>query len=230
MVGMEGGPGTQKPAQMNFWNVSLQDMIQNAYDVKSFQITGPDWLNSARFDVSARVPAGATKAESRVMLQNLLAERFRLRLHHSTKESSIYGLTIAKSGPKLKDAAPGSTPGRRMVTMVAGGHLKMVLNGATIPQFLDILALQVDRPVIDMTGLTGTYDINMEFAPDMGVMGARMAEGGMMSPPGSNAGDPNAAATLFSALQEQLGLRLEAKKGPVELLIIDSVEKSPTEN
>ena len=96
---------------MTFNNVSLAQILQRAYDVKSYQISGPDWMSSARFDVSAKVPAGATKAQSNVMLQNLLADRFKLVLHHSTKESSIYVLLVAKGGPKLKEAAKESTDG-----------------------------------------------------------------------------------------------------------------------
>ena len=83
--------------------------MQRAYDVKSYQISGPDWMSSARFDISAKVPAGTTKAQSNVMLQNLLADRFKLVLHHSTKESPIYVLLVAKSGPKLKQSAKERT-------------------------------------------------------------------------------------------------------------------------
>ena len=109
MIGMRGGPGTPSPGQMTFNNVSLAQIMQRAYDVKSYQISGPDWMSSARFDISAKVPAGATKAQSNVMLQNLLADRFKLVLHHSTKESPIYVLLVAKGGPKLKESAKEST-------------------------------------------------------------------------------------------------------------------------
>src|SRR5579872_3652428 len=109
MIGMRGGPGTPSPAQMTYNNVSLADILQQAYDVKSYQVSGPDWMSSARFDMVAKVPAGTTKAQSRVMLQNLLAYRFKLVLHHSTKESSIYALVVAKGGPKLKESAKEST-------------------------------------------------------------------------------------------------------------------------
>ena len=96
MVGIQGGPGTRTPGQMNFWNISLADLIQNACNVKNFQVSGPDWLSSERFDIQAKVPLGATKDEGRLMMQNMLADRFKLVLHRTTKESSICELAIAK--------------------------------------------------------------------------------------------------------------------------------------
>ncbi|HEY4089770.1 MAG TPA: TIGR03435 family protein [Bryobacteraceae bacterium] len=217
MVGIQGGPGTRNPGQMNFWNISLADLIQNAWDVKKFQVSAPDWLSSERFDIQAKIPSGATKDEGRLMIQNMLADRFKLALHRTTKESSIYALTIAKGGPKLKEAetGPGAQP-KRMMTMNEGGRMKMDLKGATMSAIVDMLGLQLDRPVIDMTGLTGSYDVLMEFAP--------------LPSPAATAPDPNSAPTIFSALTEQLGLKLEARKGPVETVVVDSMEKTPTEN
>jgi uncharacterized protein (TIGR03435 family) len=225
---------------MTFVNASISDLIQSAYDVKSYQVTGPGWLETARFDVIAKVPAGATKAESRIMLQHLLAERFKLVLHHSTKESSIYALLVAKNGPKLKESAkdlvnePGSVRGGVTMMIAPGGRMKMVANGTTIPKLTDALGMQLDRPIVDMTELTGTYDITLEFAPDPAVMQAKMAAMGVPPPPpdgvSPSSADNGPLATIFTALPEQLGLRLEARKGPVDLLVIDSVEKTPTEN
>jgi uncharacterized protein (TIGR03435 family) len=267
MIGMRGGPGTPSPGQITFNNVSLAQVMQRAYDVKDYQISGPDWMSSARFDISARVPAGTTKAQFKVMLQNLLADRFKLVLHHSTKESPIYALVVAKSGPKLKESAKQSTddaaadgPGRGMMgqdgkppqlppgvprgtpmmigegqMITPGGQIRMISNGATIGKFLDVLANQLDRPVRDMTGLSGTYDITLDFAADPAILQARMAAMGGgpsagLAPPEGAAPDPSGGATIFTALTEQLGLRLEARKGPVDLLVIDSVQKTPTAN
>jgi uncharacterized protein (TIGR03435 family) len=230
LVGIRGGPDTPTPRQMNFWNVSLADLIQNAWDVKRFQVSGPDWLSSNRFDISAKVPEGATKEQARVMMQNMLAERFRLALHHSTKESSIYALVVAKGGPKLREAEPGPAAKQgRMMMMDAGGRMQLDLKGANIGRLIDALAMQVDRPVVDMTSLTGTYDVALEFAPDPVMMAAR--RGGIGQPArAANLADPDGAPTIFSALTDQLGLRLESRKGPVEILVIDSVEKDPTAN
>ena len=275
MVGLRGGPGTPSPGQMTFINVSLAQIIQRAYDVKSYQISGPDWMSSARFNLSAKVPAGATKAQSNVMWQKLLADRFKLVLHHATKESPIYVLLVAKGGPKLKESVKESTndaagatqpggqgmdgPGRGMMgkdgkpqlppgtqkgtpmiigegQMIApGGKIRMISNGATIGKFLDVLANQLDRPVRDMTGLSGTYDIILDFAVEPAVLQAKMAGMGMgpppgMAPPEGAPQDPSGAESIFSALTEQLGLRLEARKSPVDLLVIDSVQKVPTDN
>jgi len=278
MIGMSGGPGTPDSTHMNFTNVSLADLIQDAYDVKSYQVTGPNWLESARFDISAKLPAGVTEQQSRLMLQNLLAERFKLVLHHASKEASIYGLVVAKNGPKLKesvaDAAvpetdsagppdaplrsgkmtldkdgmpkvpPGAGRGGGIMMMAPGGKMRMVANGVTIASFTETLSMQLDRPVIDMTGLTAKYDIQLDFAPDPAIMQARMAAMGVGPPPGMGpegrgpgSGGPGGgqqdageSATVFTALQEQLGLRLDARKGPVDLLMIDSALKTPTEN
>jgi uncharacterized protein (TIGR03435 family) len=269
MVGVRGGPGTGDPGQMIFTNVSLSDLIRIAYDVKDYQIQGPSWMGSARFDIQAKVPAGATKPQSLAMVQNLLADRFKLTLHHSSKEESIYALVVAKGGPKLKESAPpdpnapedaGPTMpppdrtrmttgkdgmpempkgarGMSMMTMAPGGRLKLVANAATMSGFVQQISTQLDRPVVDMTSLKGTYDISLEFAPDPAIMQAKMAAMGMAMPPhdmgpeGQSApGDSGPAASIFSALPDQLGLRLEARKGPVDLLVIDGVQKTPTEN
>jgi uncharacterized protein (TIGR03435 family) len=269
LVGIQGGPDTPQPGQMTFTNISIADLMQNAYDVKSYQIQGPDWLSSTRFDISAKVPLGTTKAQSKLMMQSLLAERFKLVVRHSTKESSIYGLIVAKDGPKLKESvedsnaasppeqpgrgeirqdgppavrpkldkdgmprlSPGNAKGRTMVMMVPGGRMRLIVNTANMVKFSDILANQLDRPVVDMTGLKGTYDITLDFAQDAALMRAKMAAMGAAPPPGlaPDAGESN-GPTIFSALTEQLGLRLEARKGPVDLLIVESVQKMPTEN
>jgi uncharacterized protein (TIGR03435 family) len=240
MIGMRGGPGTEDPGQMTFTNSSIGDLIQSAYDVKSYQVTGPGWLQTERFDVVARVPAGTTKADSRIMLQHLLADRFRLVLHRSTKEASVYALVVAKGGPKLKESTteavtePGRVSGGMRMMIAPGARMRMDAQGTTIPKLVDALGMQVDRPIVDMTGLTGTYDVTLEFAPDPAILQAKMASMGVPPPPPDGVGptlaDNGPLATIFTALPEQLGLRLEARKGPVELLVIDSVEKTPTDN
>jgi len=280
MIGTRGGPGTSDPGQMTFTNNSLRDLIQNAYDVKSYQITGPSWIETERFDILAKVPKNTPKEQAKLMLQSLLADRFKLVLHHSSKELPMYALVVAKNGPKLKEAAPepaptpgedapggpGISPGSGRITVgkdgvpqfphgAPRGAMMMTMGGMngtmhmgakaqTMARFAETLNMQVDRPIVDMTGLTGKYDIALEFAPDFGRMQTKMAAmggGGMMvqgsggegpgggpaaSPDGPGAGGP----TIFSALQEQLGLKLEPKKGPVDILVIDSANKVPTEN
>jgi uncharacterized protein (TIGR03435 family) len=278
MIGMRGGPGTPDPGQITWTNVSIKDIVRYAYDVKDYQITGPSYIESERFDIHAKVPAGTTEAQARQMVQSLLAERFKLTLHHSTKEVPLYALVVAKNGPKLKEAAdapppsdgggpaPGGPPlidkegrpmlpkgGRGAMMMIQNGKLHMMANGQNMAGFVNMLSNQVDRPVVDMTELKGKYDIDIEFAPDMARMAMKMggmgvpppgAMGGGPGPMGAGAGpvgggpggegpsaqEPQGAASLFTALQEQLGLKLEPRKGPVDLLNIDHVEKAPTEN
>lgn len=280
MVRMAGGPGTPDPGQLTYTNVSLKNVLQNAYNVKGYQIQGPDWLDSARFDITAKVPLGTTKEQFRLMLQSLLSERFKLTLHHSTKDMPIYALVVAKGGSKLKESPddppptdasgpnaggpgagaasggpsvnfnkgdikmgkdgfpqlpPGAGRGATMM-MNMNGKMKMQSSKQTMSSFVDMLANQLDRPVVDQTDLKGKYDYTLEFAPgDRGGMRGAMAGMPMPMPPpgggeGGGAPDADAGPTIFSALQEQLGLRLEGKKGPVDLLVIDSIEKTPTEN
>ncbi len=256
-VMMRGGPGSPDPGQITYTNVSLRNIVMNAYGVKNFQISGPGFLDTERFDVLAKVPKGATKDDLKVMLQNLLAERFQIKLHQEKKELPIYALVVAKNGPKLKESAedapasadappPPPSPGGRggfggrggMMIMINNGRMRLTASKQPVSGIADMLSNQLGRPVIDQTGLTGKYDFTVEFAPEEGQM-MRGPMGGMPpSPPGAGPGpgpgegasDGPAPANLFTALQEQLGLKLEPKKGPVDFLVIDHIEKAPTEN
>jgi uncharacterized protein (TIGR03435 family) len=273
-IRMSGGPGTPDPGQLTYTNVSLKNILMNAYAVKGYQLSGPKWLDSERFDIVAKIPMGATKEQFRLMLQNLLAERFKLTLHHETKELPMYALVVGKGGAKLKesvddDAAasgaassppppPGSDgagpvrlrvgadgmpqlpPGmgkNGMMMMMTNGRLRAVGNRQPVAALTEMLGNQLGYPVVDATGLKANYDFTLDFAPD-GLNGPM----GMMSPPppehdgGQGGAAPTASApeiggpTIFTALQDQLGLKLEQRKGPVDLLVIDHLEKVPTEN
>jgi uncharacterized protein (TIGR03435 family) len=291
-VMMRGGPGSPDPGQVTYTNVTLKNVLMNAYDVKGYQIQGPGWLDSERYDIMAKVPKGATKEQFRLMLQNLVAERFKVALHRETKEMPVYSLVVGKNGPKMKEsvedpapkdgagpeggpagAGPGYAPrpleghepvvsGRiplgkdgmpqlppgapkgTMMMMMNGGRFRMNASGQTTAGLVNMLANQLGRPVIDNTGLTGKYDFTLDFAPEEGgrmpgPMGAmpmpapsHAGEGGAGGGGGALASTPEAQTgpSLFTAVQEQLGLKLEQKKGPVELLVIDRAEKVPTEN
>src|SRR5271157_230386 len=109
-VMMRGGPGSPDPGQITYTNVTVKSVLMNAYGVKGFQISGPDWLDSERFDIVAKLPRGATKAEFMVMLQNLLAERFKLTLHREKKDLPMYALVVGKNGPKLKESVEEPAP------------------------------------------------------------------------------------------------------------------------
>ena len=256
MMGTRGGPGTNDPTRYSCSNCSLMMLLTQAYDIQRNQISGPPILDSERFDITAKVPAGATKEQFRQMIQSLLAERFQLKLHHDTKEMPIYELQAAKGGPKLKesaepvqdDAAPASggrgpmrmdkdgypvlPHGRGSIMAMTPGRARLQAEQETMDQFAARLSTMVGRPVKNATGLNGKYDFVLSFAPDMATMMAGMPPpppGGAGRGPGPAAAPDDSAPTIYTALQEQLGLRLEQKKGPVDMLVVDHVEKVPTE-
>ncbi len=253
-VGMRGGPGTGDPTHVSFTNVNLTMLVSQSFDVQNFQVSGPPWLETARFDIEARIPAGATKADFRMMLQNLLAERFKMVHHKESKEQSVYALVVMKGGPKLresakvdpaaeKDAPPPQGPppmgkdgrpmmpkgGRGMMVMFGPKGLHLQAGRSSMEQFAAMLSNQLGRPVLDMTGLKGEYDYELDFSPE-GLPGLR----GMpaMPPPGGAGGDSGPSeggVTLFTAIQD-LGLKLDSRKAPVDQIVVDSAEKAPTEN
>jgi uncharacterized protein (TIGR03435 family) len=234
---------------LRYTNVSLKDCIRVAYKVKEFQIEGPDWLGSARFDITAKFPEGATKDQIPDMLQALLADRFKLALHRDTKDHAIYALVVGKGGPKLKPAEvtapelppngplppPGRGPiprGAMMMTMDGSGmHLKA--SSATLAGVAEAISRFTERPVVDETEIKGQYDFDLVFSPET-TRGMRTLAGGSMPPPpppGSEHADAPAepAGSIFDAVQ-RYGLRLEARKAPIEILTVDHIDKIPTEN
>ena len=221
-----GGPDTGEPERITFTTISLKNLILAAYRLEPYQIEAPAWLDSAYFDVVATIPSGATRDEMNLMLQNLLVERFQLKVHRSTKELPVYALVVAKGGPQLKEtatnpAAPSAAKGRGTIfsTTPDGPRKRFEFDGMTLAKFADVLSPEVDRPVIDKTGLTAKYDVRLEFAPERNTP---------FGPTAATAGGSTPA--LFTALTEQLGLKLEPGKGPVMLLLVDSALKEPTEN
>jgi uncharacterized protein (TIGR03435 family) len=263
MNGGRGGRGGRgSPGQVMFTNASMTQILMSAYGVKGYQISGPSWMETERYDIVAKLPEGATRADSPPMLQNLLAERFKLSVHREKKDLPIYALVVARNGLKMKESAAATAPKdgdvappipaalseRKMgpdgfPIMLAGGRGQMIQlfspSGArmkvtmeTMVQFADLLSNQLDRPVMDQTGLTKNYDFILDYAPEPG--GGRGPMGmALPAPPpgdGGTAAEPDAGPTLLVALQNQLGLKLEPKKGRVGLLVVDRIEKTPTEN
>jgi uncharacterized protein (TIGR03435 family) len=256
LLGGRGGPGTQEPTRYTAKYISIKSLLIAAFGVKGYQISGPDWLDSVRFDINARIPEGATKENFGPMLQHLLAERFGLAVHRETKQMPVYDLVIAKSGSKMKEhveiesppdneKAPVLPSGRIKVEMgkdglpaypVFGGKgthtfmgragTRMWASGETMSQFVRMLSDQLSKPVTDSTGLTGKYDFILSWRNEnmVGPMGPPMPQSL------DSTVDVEALPTLLAAVQEQLGLKLEPKKGNVDLVVIDHVEKVPTEN
>jgi uncharacterized protein (TIGR03435 family) len=210
-------------------NHTLKTLVQAAYNLNPRAISGgAPWIDSDHYDILAKTPGDVRPnlEEQMSMLRNLLAERFKLTLHREQKELAHYALTVAKSGPKLKestvspDASPEGPP--PLIFVVALPVIRLPGRYATMAELASVMQrAALDRPVVDQTGLSGRYDFDLEFVPDESQFG------GML---GKVAGaDDSAKPGLFAALQEQLGLRLEAVKGPIEALVIDRVEK-PSEN
>ena len=227
-VQMKDGPGT-----VNYDNVSLLDVLTKAYaSVKDHQIVGPDWLRSERYNIVAKIPPNTPKDRIPAMLQTLVADRFKMAVHRETKVLPVYALVAAKNGPKLH--AADAEAGFRISMGPKGHHL----NGkAPISGLVQALSRFMDRPVLDMTEIKGIFDIDLEWSPDPGERSPMMGLGGPGGGPrpegggeGKSAPDTVDAPTVFVALQEKLGLKLEARKSPVEIIVVDRAEKVPTEN
>jgi uncharacterized protein (TIGR03435 family) len=241
-VGSRGGPGTADPAQIAYSNMTLKLLIMSAYNVKNYQVTAPDWTDGQRFNIAAKVPADANKEDARVMLQNLLVDRFQMKAHLEKKEMQAFALVVAKGGIKMKpseevasDASALPTPpgppksdkngfpiiaGRGVIVETENGRARVVANQQSIIQICDFLGNQFARPVVDETGLTGRYGFHLEFALE-----------NMLPPEAVTlAASSDPAPTLLVAIQDRLGLKLEAKKLAVDIVVVDHIEKTATEN
>ena len=255
MVRMGGDPG-----RIDYANVSLHDLIRTAYDVKDYQVVAPDWTNSARFDVQAKLPPDTPKEVRSLMWQAFLAERFGLKVHKESKEVQVYALVVGKNGPKLKksestpfgagpDGPPPPPPppggrgpgagGRGMVrmNMQSGAKMRLSATGMEMSNFAEMLSRQVGKPVFDSTGITGVYDFDLEFKPEEGMGGLLRGMPTPMPRPDGGGGEAHAPAldnveapSIFTAVQDQLGLKLESKKGPLDTIVVDYADKVPTEN
>jgi uncharacterized protein (TIGR03435 family) len=237
--------GLQPGGRFNASNVPLRMLLRQAYDIQKFQIVGgPEWLRSDRFDVVAKTPEGEYSAnQMRPMLRALLAERFKLRAHHETREMPVYALMKARQdgslGPNITPAAvdcvavmqsrrggPQPAPPQPRQKIDCGlliGVGRMNVGGMPMVSLARSLSSLVGRTVMDKTGLTGGYDVELTYAPE-GLGGLPPLPNGVSLPDG----DPN-APTIFTALREQLGLELESQHAPVDVLVIDSAEP-PSEN
>ena len=216
-------------------NVTLGSIIRFAYGLRDFQTVGaPAWVDTDRFDIQARGPQGAVESDAPRRLQSLLAERFALKVHRETRDGQIYALVLARAngalGPRLRQSqieSPGGGGGGQCTPPGPPGPMNMRLCGVTMARLVDMyLPMFAGRRVVDRTGLTGGFDLALYFdnRPIPGV-----GPGGGL-PPSPQAAEPATdAVSIFTALEEQLGLKLEAQTAPVEVLVIDHVER-PTPN
>jgi bla regulator protein BlaR1 len=231
LINFTGGGG------LKLSNIPLRTMITLAYDVRDFQISGgPGWVATERFDVTAKADRSAdgpddfakmtdgqrkaTRDQVVERLRALLADRFQLAVHRETKEQPIYALVVSKNGSKLQEVKDLGREQR-----LSTGRGRMDAMGVPIEMAATVLSNIMGRPVVDKTGLTGKYSFVLEWTPEPGADARAQGFGDGITAPAPAPGGP----TIFTALQEQLGLRLDAQKGPVPNIVIDRVEK-PSEN
>lgn len=198
-------------------NVPVKLMILLMFHLNRNQVSGgPGWLDSDLYDVEAKADGPHTVDELHTMFQNLLADRFKLQFHMDQKVLPAYSLTVDKSGPKVKE---NPSPESFDIPIRGAGRGKIAATHSSMAYFAWNLSLRLDQPVVDQTGLTKFYDFTLEWAPE--------------PPSGLSGGDaglsPASGPDLFTALREQLGLKLESRKLPVDVMVIDHIER-PSEN
>jgi uncharacterized protein (TIGR03435 family) len=201
------------PDSLTIQNASLKSAIRCAWHVIDYQVQGPEWLNSDRFDIVAKSAAPATEDQLRVMLQTLLADRFKVVVHRQTKELQAYLLLIGKNGPKFQES---KSDGESQID-AQKDKMSIVVQRTPLSQLTDMLSRVLQTPVVDKTGLTGRYDITINVAKYLQDLQPTN-------------GPPDVVSVLMSGLQEELGLKLESKKTPLDLVIVDHAEKTPAEN
>jgi len=193
-------------------NNSLRSLIQMAYGLPEYQVDGPDWLRTERFDMAAKFPEALPKDREKyrmalqAMLQKMLADSFHLVTHREQRNMAVYGLVVDKKGIKFQEVPEGHSSSNTNNTHYEGTAVSMAT-------FATVLSRRMDLPVLDMTGLKGFYNLKLDW----------------VSEPRPGDGDAPAGALLPEALQDQLGLKLEHRKAPVEVLVVDKAEKVPVE-
>ena len=196
-------PGIGGNVTMTNW--SLTTLINAAWDLEPGQLSGgPGWLGSDRYDIIAKTSPNATQADLRIMLQVLLADRFQLVTHRETKDTPVYALVAPKGTSKLTPA-----PGDQRLPVIFAPPARLMGHGSTMPALALALTRPAGRKVTDQTGIAGAFDFTLTYSADDGVDGA---------------------PSIFTALQDQLGLRLEPQKGQTEALVVDHAERVPTAN
>lgn len=230
------------PDGISVTGLPLHMLMREAFGVSNDRLLGePGWVNSARYDIEAKVAAADAPKLDKVKMQQrwammlpLLEDRFGLKFHHETKQLNEYMLLVAKGGPKLKPsqiaAGPDAKEGRHSMMRMSPKGISFEANDVSMVDMVRTLSMQLGSTVVDKTGLTGTYDFTLDWMPDdmSGPMFRPPADGGQ--PQGGNAPPPEPAGpSLFTALQEQLGLKLQTQKGPVDVIVIDQI-RQPSPN
>jgi uncharacterized protein (TIGR03435 family) len=240
---VRGGPGTDDAGQITYTNVLLQSVLLRAYDIQPYQLSAPDWVTSKRYDFAAKIPPGTTKEQFAVMLQNLLAERFQMVVRHETKEMQGFDLVGGRGGPKLKASRDGDAgiaaepfteppkrntegfpvldrPGLVMMERAREKAVVVLLTARAQPvsALVDTLKREFRLPIADKTGLDGKYDFKLEFAPH--------APGALSTTPDTD----DSAPDLITAVQQQLGLKLNPTKVKVDVVVVERANMVPTEN
>lgn len=190
-------------------NVSLLMLLESAYDLSAARIIGRAWLDSDRYDVAGKAPQGIPDTEMMPMLQAMLKDRFRVSVHREIKEMPVYEMVVARDGLKISPFDPEHFP--TAPRNLRGG---VIMGGGTMEQLAKLIAGPAGKPVVDKTGLDGRYSYVLTYTP--------------LSAQSDNAADPE--LDIFQAVQQQLGLKLEAKKDPIEVLVIDHAERVPSGN
>ncbi len=241
-------------AQVRCALLTLKDYIGIAYRVKLYQVSGPDWLGSDRFDIAATLPAGVPISQIPEMMRSLLEERFQMKIHREKKDFPVYALEIAKGGLKMQESAPdpnaANADPKAPLDITGGGSAqgisvnlgrgssytfsndKFEAKRLTMAALAGNLERFMDRPIVDMTDLKGTYDFTLDLTPeDYRAMLVRSAvTAGITLPPRAlRLLDGASLPSLFDALQK-LGLKLDARKAPLDLVVIDAAQKTPTAN
>jgi uncharacterized protein (TIGR03435 family) len=242
-------------AQVHVGAFSLKDYLLMAYDIKIYQLEGPDWISSARFDVDAKLPAGMEKPDIRLMMRSLLEDRFGLKTHKGSKELPVYAIVVAPDGVKMQESkvdpadppfASGSSGsvdvkasgGREGVnlnyghgTTFAFANNKIEGRRLVMPLFVDVLGRFTDRPVLDKTNLTAAYDFTIDLSQEdyMAMLIRSAVNAGVTLPPEALRLMNSSDDTLVMALR-RLGLKLENRKAPVDTVVVDQMRKTPSEN
>lgn len=245
-----GGPGTTDSGLWRCSNVPLGFLIAQAYGFDAYQFRPNDPCCRERFDFTAKVPEGATKEQFHLMIQNLLGDRFKLKLHHEKKKMAIYELTVGENGPKMKEAAATASssgpedpwappeftmgkdgypvfPAGRGGLAGANGHYRWVGFNVSVQEIVKTLSFHLGSPVIDATGLTGKYKVDLRWWIDVAWLLERSGQQEEIKDlPDLGSRGP----TLVHAVRDQLGLKLTSGKGLGDIVVVDHFEKVPTEN